>query len=159
MSRAYLLKFSCQSKLKHLSYYAASIMATTKWCHRPPDKRIRNSQPTNLLRATACYFHHILIIGTIRNIVGRGGGGRGGLELDSSYGIKSTRTTDVSETNLKCLSTAFVIFFMLIIKVATNKHERVRNKVFLHIYDITDDVILERNIWIISNQQEKVPML
>ena len=37
------------------------------------DKRIRNSQPTNLLRATACYFHHILIIGTIRNIVGGGG--------------------------------------------------------------------------------------
>ena len=37
------------------------------------DKRIRNSQPTNLLRATACYFHHILIIGTIRNILDRGG--------------------------------------------------------------------------------------
>ena len=133
-------------------------MATTKWCHRPPDKRIRNSQPTNLLRATACYFHHILIIGTIRDIVGGEGGG-GGLELDGSNRIKSIRTIYVSETNLKCLSTAFVIFFMLIIKVATNKHERVRNKVFLHIYDITDDVILERNIWIISNQQEKVPML
>ena len=153
MSRAYLLKFSCQSKLKHLRYYAASIMATTKWSHRPPDKRIRNSQTTNLLRATACYFHHILIIGTIRNIVG------GGLELDSSNRIKSTRTIDVSETHLKCLSTAFVIFFLLTIKVATNKHERVRNKVFLHIYYITDDVILQRNIWIISNQQEKVPML
>ena len=67
-------------------------------------------------------------------------------ELDGSNRIKSTRTINVSETNLKCLSTAFVIFFMLIIKVATNKHERVRNKVFLHIYDITDDVILERNI-------------
>ena len=37
------------------------------------DKRIRNSQPTNLLRATASYLHHILIIGTIRNIVGGGG--------------------------------------------------------------------------------------
>ena len=96
-------------------------MATTKWSHRPPDKRIRNSQPTNLLRATACYFHHILIIGTIRNIVGGGRGG--GLELDSSNRIKSTRTIDVSEINLKSLSTAFVIFFMLIIKVATNKHE------------------------------------
>ena len=53
-------------------------MATTKWSHRPPDKRIRNSQPTNLLQATACYFHHILIIGTIRNILDRGGGGGGG---------------------------------------------------------------------------------
>ena len=50
-------------------------MAITKWSHRPPDKRIRNSQPTNLLQATACYFHHISIIGTIRNILGRGGGG------------------------------------------------------------------------------------
>ena len=84
-----------------------------------------------------------MIIGTIRNIVGGGGGG---LELDSSNRIKSTRTIDVSEINLKSLSTAFVIFFMLIIKVATNKHERVRNKVFLHIYYITDDVILQRNI-------------
>ena len=37
--------------------------------------RIRNSQPTNLLRANACYFHHILIIGAIRKIVGGGGGG------------------------------------------------------------------------------------
>ena len=126
-------------------------MATTKWSHRPPDKRIRNSQPTNLLQATACYFHHILIIGTIRNILGRGGGGR--LELDGSNRIKSTPTINVSETNLKCLPTAFVIFFMLIIKVATNKHERVRNKVFLHIYYITDDVILQRNIWITSTRE------
>jgi len=47
-------------------------MATTKSSHQPPDKRIQNSQPTNLLRATACYFHHILIIGAIRNIVGVG---------------------------------------------------------------------------------------
>ena len=77
---------------------------------------------------------------------GGGGGWVGGLELDSSNRIKSTRTIDVSEINLKSLSTAFVIFFMLIIKVATNKHERVRNKVFLHIYYITDDVILQRNI-------------
>ena len=124
-------------------------MATTKWSHRPPDKRIRNSQPTNLLQATACYFHQILIIGTIRNILGRGGG----LELDDSNRIKSTLTINVSETNLKCLPTAFVIFFMLIIKVATNKHERVRNKVFLHIYYITDDVILQRNIWITSTRE------
>ena len=50
-------------------------MATTKSSHRPPDKRIRNSQLTNLLRATACYFHHIFAIGAIRNIVGVGGGG------------------------------------------------------------------------------------
>ena len=127
-------------------------MATTKWSHRPPDKRIRNSQPTNLLQATACYFHHILIIGTIRDILGRGEGG-GGLELDGSNRIKSTLTINVSETNLKCLPTAFVIFFMLIIKVATNKHERVRNKVFLHIYYITDDVILQRNIWITSTRE------
>ena len=46
---------------------------------------------------------------------------------------------------------------MLIIKVATNKHERVRNKVFLHIYDITDDVIFKETYE--SLQQEKVPML
>ena len=65
---AYLLKFSCRQK--HLSYYEASIMAATKSSHPPPDERIQNSQPTNLLRATACYFHHILIIGAIRNIVG-----------------------------------------------------------------------------------------
>ena len=71
MSRAYLLKFPCHQK--HF-YYEASIMAAAKSSHRPPDKRIRNSQPTNVLRATACYFHHILIIGTIRNIVGGGGG-------------------------------------------------------------------------------------
>ena len=51
-------------------------MAATKSSHRPPEKRIRNSQPTNLLRASVCYFHHILIIGAIRNIVGGGVGGR-----------------------------------------------------------------------------------
>ena len=47
-------------------------METTKSSQRPPDKRIRNSQPTNLLRATAGYFHYILIIGAIKNIVGVG---------------------------------------------------------------------------------------
>ena len=87
-------------------------MAATKSSHRPPDKRIRNSQPTNLLRATACYFHRILIIGTIRNIVaGERGVG------DSSNRINRTRKIDVSETNLKCLSD----FFILLTKVATNK--------------------------------------
>ena len=110
MSRAYLLKFPCHQK--HLSYYEASIMAAAKSSHRPPDKRIRNSQPTNLLRATACYFHRILIIGTIRNIVaGERGVG------DSSNRINRTRKIDVSETNLKCLSD----FFILLTKVATNK--------------------------------------
>ena len=39
-------------------------------------------------------------------------------------------------------------------------HEWVRNKVFLqHIYYLTDVVHLQRNIWIISNQHEKVAML
>ena len=103
MSRAYLLKFSCHQK--HLSVYVPSIMAATKSPHRPPDKRIRNSQPTNLLRATACYFHHILIIGAIRNIVG-GGGGVG----DSSNRINSTRKINVRETNLKCLSDFYHFF-------------------------------------------------
>ena len=66
MSRAYLLKFPCHQK--HLSYYEASIMAATKSSHRPPDKRIRNSQPTNYLRIivhfqdllqnmTICYYN------------------------------------------------------------------------------------------------------
>ena len=58
-------------------------MATTKSSHRPPDKRIRNSQPTNLLRATACYFYHIFIIGAIRIIVGGGEGG---------WGLETVRT-------------------------------------------------------------------
>ena len=79
-------------------------MATTKSSHRPPDKRVRNSQPTNLLRATACYFRHILIIWAIRNIVAVGGGGGGMGVTDSSNRINSTRTIDVSETYLKCLS-------------------------------------------------------
>ena len=58
-------------------------MATTKSSpHRPPDKRIRNSQPINLLRATACYFRHILIIGAIRNIVAGEGG----------WGLETVRT-------------------------------------------------------------------
>ena len=44
-----------------------------------------------LLRATACCFHHILIIGApVRNIVGVG-------VRDSSNRINSTRTIDVSE--------------------------------------------------------------
>ena len=38
-------------------------------------------------------------------------------------------------------------------------HEWVRNKLFLqHIYYLTDDVLLQRNIWIISIQHEKVPI-
>ena len=81
-------------------------MTTTKSSHGPPDKRIRNSQPTNSLRATACYFRQILIIGAIRNIVG-GMGVR-----DSSNRINSKRTIDVRETNLKCLSD-FCHFFLL----------------------------------------------
>ena len=41
-----------------------------------------------------------------------------------------------------------------------NYHERERNKVFLpHIYDFNDDVILQKSIWLISYQHEKVPML
>ena len=95
-------------------------MSRTKSSHRPPDKRIRNSQPTNLLRSTACYFHHILIIGAIRNIVagerGSGVGIRG-----SSNRINSTRKIDVSETNLKCLSDFCKFFLILMTKVATNK--------------------------------------
>ena len=102
MSRAYLLKFSCHQK--HLSVYVPRIMAATKSPHRPPDKRIRNSQPTNLLRETACYFHHILITGAIRNIVGEGGVG------DSSNRINSTRKINVRETNLKCLSDFYHFF-------------------------------------------------
>ena len=44
-------------------------------------------------------------------------------------------------------------------KQEINCRERVRNKVFLQqIYYLTDDVLLKRNIWIISNQQEKVPL-
>ena len=91
-------------------------MAKTISSHRPPDKRIRNSQPTNLHRATTCYFHHTLIIGAIRNIVGRGLGVRG-----SSNRLNSTRTIDFSETNLKCLSDFCQFFFIKMTKVATNK--------------------------------------
>ena len=41
-------------------------------------------------------------------------------------------------------------------KQEINKHERIRNKVFIqHIYCLTDDVLLQRNIWIIINQHEK----
>ena len=83
-------------------------MTTTKSSHWPPDKRILNSQPTNLLRASACYFGYNLIIGAIRNIVGEGGGMR---VRDSSNGMNSKRTIDVSESNLKCLSD-FCHFFL-----------------------------------------------
>ena len=45
-------------------------------------------------------------------------------------------------------------------KQEINYRERLRKKVFLqHICYVTDDVILERNIWIISNQYEKVLLL
>ena len=64
-------------------------MAKTISSPRPPDKRIRNSQTTNIHRATAYYFHHILIIGAIRNIVGMGVGVWG-----SSNRINSTCTID-----------------------------------------------------------------
>ena len=96
-------------------------MTTTKSSHRPPDKRLGNSQTTNLLRATARYFHHILIIGAIRKIV-RGGGG-GVRVRDGSNHLNSTRTTDVCGTNLKCFSD-FCLFFIIIIlmtKVLTKK--------------------------------------
>ena len=124
-------------------------MATSKSSHRPPNKRIGNSQPTNLLRVVshfssgiverakrerawkspheckgvsprrvspflacgefharsrfarstipeekwgttrslACYFHHLLIIGAIRNIVG--GGGVGGERW--GWGLETVR--------------------------------------------------------------------
>ena len=93
-------------------------MTTTKSSHRPPDKRLGNGQTTNLLRATARYFHHILIIGAIRKIV------RGGVRVrDGSNHLNSTRTTDVCGTNLKCFSD-FCLFFTIIIlmtKVLTKK--------------------------------------
>ena len=95
-------------------------MTTTKSSHRPPDKRLGNSQTTNLLRATARYFHHILIIGAIRKIVRGGGGVR---VRDGSNHLNSTRTTDVCGTNLKCFSD-FCLFFIIIIlmtKVLTKK--------------------------------------
>ena len=141
-SRAYLLKFSCQSKTFKL--LCSQHYGNNKISYRPPEKRIRNSQRTTLLslrskrfqssycakvraeakktppprhsfflllsqlskrtsrgnacyagytllRATACCFHHILIIGApVRNIVGVG-------VRDSSNRINSTRTIDVSE--------------------------------------------------------------
>ena len=95
-------------------------MTTTKSSHRPPDKRLGNSQTTNLLRATARYFHHILIIGAIRKIVRGGGGVR---VRDGSNHLNSTSTTDVCGTNLKCFSD-FCLFFIIIIlmtKVLTKK--------------------------------------
>ena len=96
-------------------------MAKTISSHRPPDKRTRNSQPTKLHRATACYFHHTLIIGAIRNIVGRGVGVRG-----SSNRLNSTRTIDFSETNLKCLSDFSHFLFILMTKVATTRNQLAR---------------------------------
>ena len=96
-------------------------MATTKWSHRPPDKRIRISQPTNLLRATTCYFHHILIIGTIyRNTVGGVGGG-GGLEPGSSNRTDWARAQLMSVRLIWNVCLTFVIFFMLMTKDTTNK--------------------------------------
>ena len=48
----------------------------------------------------------------------------------------------------------------LLVKLDINWLERVRNGVFpQHIYDVTDDVILQRSICIISYQHENVPML
>ena len=140
-------------------------MTTTKSSHRPPDKRLGNSQTTNLLRATARYFHHILIIGAIRKIV-RGGGG-GVRVRDGSNHLNSTRTTDVCGTNLKCFSD-FCLFFIIIIlmtkvmtkKKSTSTKEFAITYVFLQqINYVTDHVVLQRNIWAISYQHEKVPML
>ena len=137
-------------------------MTTTKSSHRPPDKRLGNSQTTNLLRATARYFHHILIIGAIRKIVR--GGGKWGLE---TVHLNSTRTTDVCGTNLKCFSD-FCLFFIIIIlmtkvmtkKKSTSTKEFAITYVFLQqINYVTDHVVLQRNIWAISYQHEKVPML
>ena len=99
--RAYLLKFSCQPRT--LSYYVASIVAKTKSSLLPPDKRIRNVQTTTLLPATACYFHPKYCLdhkGHYKIVPGRGELG----VTDSSNHINSTRKTDVSVTNLKCLS-------------------------------------------------------
>ena len=133
-------------------------MATTKSSHRPPDKRIRNGQTTNLLRATACYLHHIFAIVAIRNIVGVGGGGVG--FRDGSKRINTAHAQLTSVTLIWNVCLTFVIFFYFDDKSRINQHGRVRNKVFLqHIYYVTDDVILQRSVWIISNQHEKVPML
>ena len=95
-------------------------MTTTKSSHRPPDKRLGNSQTTNLLRATARYFHHILIIGAIRKIVRGGGGVR---VRDGSNHLNTTRTTDVCVTNLKCFSDLCLFFIIIILmaKVLTKK--------------------------------------
>ena len=95
-------------------------MATTKSSHRPPDKRIRNSQPTNLLRATACYFHHIFTIWAIRNIVGGGGEGLG--IRDSSKRINSAHAQLTSVRLIWNVCLTFVIFFFILMtKVAAKK--------------------------------------
>ena len=102
-------------------------MATTKSSHRPPEKRI-TKQSTNQLTASN-YFHHMLIIGAIRNIVcvcvsvceGGGGGGVGGRFRGSSNRVNSTPINDVGETNLKCSSDFCHLCFILVTKVATNK--------------------------------------
>ena len=95
-------------------------MTTTKSSHRLPDKRLGNSQTTNLLRATARYFHHILIIGAIRKIV-RGGG---------EWGLETVRTTWIAHAQLTFVgliwnvSPTFVFFIIIIIlmtKVLTKK--------------------------------------
>ena len=92
-------------------------MTTTKSSHRPPDKRLGNSQTTNLLRATARYFHHILIIGTIKKVV------RGGGEVrDGSNRLNSKRTTDVCVTNVKCFS-EFCLFLLLFDDKSPHKQE------------------------------------
>ena len=148
---------------KHLRYYVASIMTKTKSSHRQPwrDKRIRNSQPTNLQRATACYFNHILIIGAIRNIVV--GGRVLGLEASSNR-INSIRTIDFGETDLKCLSDFCHLFFILMSKVATNKKwtstkEYGAIKYLFNTFIISLMTTFYKETWIISDQHENVPVL
>ena len=133
-------------------------MATTKSSHRPSDKRIRNSQPTNLMRATACYFRHILIIWAIRNIVAEeGGGGRGWGLGTVRTGINSKRTIDVSETNLKCLSD-FCHFFTFDDKSRhkqeINLHGRVRNKV-AYVASVSSRVIASFLFFLLSSQRSR----
>ena len=80
--------------------------------------------------------------------------GEGGAEFQRQFEAykQRTRTIDVSETNLKCLSDICHYFFFYFDdksrdKKEINQHGRVRNKVFLqHIYYVTDDVILQRSV-------------
>ena len=96
-------------------------MTTTKSSHRPPDKRLGNSQTTNLLRATARYFHHILIIGAIRKIV-RGGGGEWGLETVRTTWIAHAQLTFVGLIwNVSPTFVFFIIIIILMTKVLTKK--------------------------------------